>query len=152
MRIMIVSKQQRFFNHNLAHAPNHNEVCSCPPFPYQTQMNPTKLTRRSFLKTAARATIASTLASQPFLPAAEAPTGRRIGFVDLNLDNYHANVFLQALRGPLATRGFSVTGSTGTKTAESRAWSEKNNVPFFDNDTTLNAAVDFFMVLAPSNP
>ena len=47
-------------------------------------MNPTKLTRRSFLKTATTATIASTLASQPSLPAAEAPTGRRIGFVDLN--------------------------------------------------------------------
>src|SRR5262245_40648682 len=125
------------------------------PWPHslnKKQMNPTKLTRRSFLKTVTTATIASTLASQPFLPAAEAPTGRRIGFVDLNLDNYHANVFLQALRGPLATRGFSVTGATGTKTAESRAWSEKNNVPFFDNDTALNAAVDFFMVLAPSNP
>src|SRR5262245_61965347 len=116
------------------------------------QMNPTKLTRRSFLKAATTATIASTFASQLPLPAAEAPTGRRIGFVDLNLDNYHANAFLQALRGPLATRGFSVTGSTGTKTAESRAWSVKNNVPFFENDTTLNAAVDFFMVLAPSNP
>jgi predicted dehydrogenase len=77
---------------------------------------------------------------------------RRIGFVDLNLENYHANAFLQALRGPLKERGFTVTGATGTRTAESRAWAEKNQVLFFDTDTALNDAVDFFMVLAPSNP
>ena len=80
------------------------------------------------------------------------PQGRRIGFVDLNLDNYHANVFLKALRGPLESRGFVVAGATGTKIAESRAWAEKNQVPFFDNDAALNDTVDFFMVLAPSNP
>jgi predicted dehydrogenase len=87
--------------------------------------------------------------------SAEAPparAGRRIGFVDLNLENYHANVFLQALRGPLESRGFSVAGATGTRTPESRAWAEKNRVPLFESHDALNAAVDFFMVLAPSNP
>ena len=85
--------------------------------------------------------------------AANVPSkGRRIGLVDLNLDNYHANVFLKALRGPLESRGFIVAGATGTKVPESRAWAEKNNIPFFDNDAALNDAVDFFMVLAPSNP
>jgi predicted dehydrogenase len=100
------------------------------------------ITRRTFLQT-------TTLAA---VGAALAPNGRRIGFVDLNLDNYHANVFLQALRGPLESRGFVVAGATGTKQAESRAWAEKNKVPFFESEVDLNQAVDFFMVLAPSNP
>lgn len=99
--------------------------------------------------------MAASISSSVSLRAAEpatVPAGRRIGFVDLNLDNYHANVFLQALRGPLASRGFTVTGATGTKIPESRAWAEKNGIPFFESDAELNAAVDFFMVLAPSNP
>jgi predicted dehydrogenase len=111
--------------------------------------------RRSFLRTTATATIGATLAGRLPMPAAEpvpAQAGRRIGLVDLYLDNYHANVFLQALRGPLASRGFTVAGATGTRTAESRAWAEKNRVPFFETDAELNGAVDFFMVLAPSNP
>ena len=100
------------------------------------------MNRRAFLNTTALATVGAALA----------PERRRIGFVDLNLDNYHANVFLQALRGPLDSRGFIVAGATGAKVAESRAWAEKNRVPFFENDDALNEAVDFFMVLAPSNP
>ena len=112
-----------------------------------------KLARRSFLKSIAVMTAGATLGGRLSLSAADAPqAGRRIGFVDLNLDNYHANVFLQALRGPLASRGFTVAGASGTKTAESRAWAEKNRVPFFEDDVELNAAVDYFMVLAPSNP
>jgi len=100
------------------------------------------LHRRAFLQTTAIAA----------LGAGVAPERRRIGFVDLNLDNYHANVFLQALRGPLESRGFVVAAATGTKVPESRAWAEKNRVPFFENDDALNEAVDYFMVLAPSNP
>lgn len=110
-------------------------------------------TRRSFLKTAAVTAIGATFAGQlPLRAAEQAQAGKRIGFVDLNLDNYHANVFLQALRGSLASRGYTVTGATGTLTVESRAWAEKNNIPFFEKDAELNAAVDFFMILAPSNP
>ena len=111
--------------------------------------------RRSFLKSTTLAAIGATLAGPLPFRAAETPAARasrRIGFVDLDLENYHANVFLQALRGPLISRGFTVAGATGTKTAESRAWAEKNRVPFFENDADLNAAVDFFMILAPSNP
>jgi hypothetical protein len=111
--------------------------------------------RRVFLKSIALTALGATFTSRFALNAAEslvAQPGKRIGFVDLNLDNYHANVFLQALRGPLASRGFSVTGATGTKTAECRAWAEKNHVPFFEKDAELNAAADFFMILAPSNP
>jgi predicted dehydrogenase len=114
--------------------------------------NHSPIARRSFLQSTALATLGSALAAPRLAIAADAPPGRRIGFVDLNLDNYHANVFLQALRGPLAARGFTVAGATGTKTAESRAWAEKNGVPFFEDDAALNGAVDFFMIIAPSNP
>jgi predicted dehydrogenase len=116
-------------------------------------MNHSQLSRRDFLRSAAAAALSATMTLP--LQAADATNsrpGRRIGFVDLNLDNYHANVFLQALRGPLAARGFTLAGATGREVAESRAWAEKNKVPFFENDASLNAAVDFFMVLAPSNP
>ncbi len=118
------------------------------------QSSQPNIQRRSFLQTTAVAAIGAAAASQLPLSAAEAPaqTGRRIGFIDLNLENYHANVFLQALRGPLASRGFTIAGATGTKTAESQAWAEKNRVPYFENDAELNRAVDFFMILAPSNP
>lgn len=89
--------------------------------------------RRSFLKSTTLAAIGATLAGPLPFRAAETPAARanrRIGFVDLDLENYHANVFLQALRGPLISRGFTVAGATGTKTVESRAWAEKNRVPF----------------------
>jgi hypothetical protein len=110
------------------------------------------LNRREFLRSAAAALAVGIPAASRAADAVPSNSGRRIGFVDLNLENYHANVFLQALRGPLEGRGFTVAGATGTKTAASRAWAEKNKVPFFENDAALNAAVDFFMVLAPSNP
>lgn len=83
---------------------------------------------------------------------AQTAAGRRIGFVDDILNNYHANVFLQALRGPLQERGFVVAGGTGLQREASRAWAEKNQVPWFDSAEALNEAVDFFMVLAPSTP
>jgi predicted dehydrogenase len=109
--------------------------------------------RRVFLQTAALAAGAAAVAGTG--TAAETPpaaTGRRIGLVDLYLDNYHANVFLQALRGPLQSRGFTIAGATGTQEARSRAWAEKNGIAYFDHDAALNHAVDFYMVLAPSNP
>jgi predicted dehydrogenase len=87
--------------------------------------------------------------------AVEAPRRerkRRIGFVDDDLNNYHANVFLQAARGPLKERGFSVTGCTGLKKEEGQVWAEKNGVPWFDTAEALDAVVDFYMVLAPSTP
>ena len=79
--------------------------------------NCSNLHRRAFLKSTALGAMAASISSSVSLRAAEpaaVPAGKRIGFVDLNLDNYHANVFLQALRGPLLSRGFTVAGATGT--------------------------------------
>ncbi|MCC7262033.1 MAG: Gfo/Idh/MocA family oxidoreductase [Candidatus Latescibacteria bacterium] len=78
--------------------------------------------------------------------------GKRIGFVDLNLENFHADVYLKLLRRELQERGFVVAGCTGLKEAESRAWAAKNEVPYFATVAELDGHVDFYAVLAPSNP
>jgi predicted dehydrogenase len=110
--------------------------------------------RRRFLAAGAFGAVGIGLMPASFstrLTAAPA-SGRRIGFVDDHLNNYHANVFLQALRGPLRERGFTLAGCTGLKQLEGRAWAEQNQVPYFAEAAALSAAVDFFMVLAPSTP
>jgi len=77
---------------------------------------------------------------------------KRIGFVDYRLDNYHAEVYLKALRGPLASRGYEVAGATSLERTISRAWAEERSLPYFNSIAELNDAVDFYVVLAPSNP
>jgi predicted dehydrogenase len=79
-------------------------------------------------------------------------TGKRIGFVDFKLENYHANTFLKAIRETLRSRGFSVTGCMATDEANGKAWAAKNNVPYFSSPEALNEQVDCYMILAPSNP
>jgi hypothetical protein len=78
--------------------------------------------------------------------------GGRIGFVDYDVDNFHSNVYLAALRNELKDRGFTVAGCTATQEGPSRAWAEKNGVPYFRTIRELNRQVDYFMVLAPGNP
>jgi predicted dehydrogenase len=77
---------------------------------------------------------------------------KRVGFVDFNADNFHAKVFLKALHSDLPERGFRVAGCHALQTAPSQAWAAANGVPYFDDPAALNAACDYFMVLAPSNP
>jgi hypothetical protein len=79
-------------------------------------------------------------------------TAKRIGFVDYRLDNYHAEVYLKALRGPLANRGYEAAGATALERSVSRTWAEERNLTYFDSLNELNEAVDCFAVLAPSNP
>lgn len=79
-------------------------------------------------------------------------SGKRIGFVDYNLENYHANVYLKLLREDLVSRGYAVAGCTGLLENEGRAWAAKNGVPYFATAAELDGAVDFYVVLAPSNP
>ena len=77
---------------------------------------------------------------------------KRIGFVDYKLENYHANVYLKALRGPLKGRGWTVAGAWAADAADGKAWAQKNEVPYFDTPAALNERVDAYMILAPSNP
>jgi hypothetical protein len=100
------------------------------------------ITRRTFL--------AALPASAALLGAQSAP--KRIGFVDDNLDNFHARVYLEALRGPLKERGFTVTGATALQHEKSRAWAAKNNLEYFDTPAALDKVVDVYAILAPSTP
>jgi predicted dehydrogenase len=77
---------------------------------------------------------------------------RRIGFVDDDLDNFHARVYLEALRGPLKDRGCVVAGATALQAEKSRAWAAKNNLEYFESVAALDKVVDCYAVLAPSTP
>ena len=77
---------------------------------------------------------------------------KRIGFVDYRLDNYHAEVYLKALRGPLASRGYEVTGATAVEDEVSRAWAVERDVPYYRSVSELNQFVDCYVILAPSSP
>lgn len=77
---------------------------------------------------------------------------KRIAFVDYKLDNFHANVYLNLLRGDLAKRGCVVAACTALDEAAGRQWARKNDVPYFADADALAGEADFFLVLAPSNP
>ena len=77
---------------------------------------------------------------------------KRIGFVDYDLENFHANVYLKLLRNELKDRGFTIDGCFGTQQESSRELAEKNEVPYFNSVQELNEAIDHYIVLAPSNP
>ncbi len=77
---------------------------------------------------------------------------RRIGFVDFDLNNFHADVYLKLLRGDLQSRGFTVAGATALQVEPSKAWCANNGVPYYDEVDALDAHVDCYAVLAPSNP
>ncbi|OGV78373.1 MAG: hypothetical protein A3K19_20115 [Lentisphaerae bacterium RIFOXYB12_FULL_65_16] len=79
-------------------------------------------------------------------------SGKRIGFVDNKLDNYHANTYLAILRDQLKDRGYTVTACTAMDEAGGRAWAEAKGVPYFSDHKQMNANVDHYVVLAPSNP
>jgi hypothetical protein len=76
----------------------------------------------------------------------------RIGFVDEDLDNFHANTYLAAIRGPLASRGFEVAGATSRRQSSGVRWCAENDVRYFHSVAELGSEVDCFAVLAPSNP
>jgi hypothetical protein len=76
----------------------------------------------------------------------------RIGFVDNKLDNFHGNVFLKAYRNDLKERGWTVAGCYALDAESGRTWAKKNEVPYFDSPALLDAQVDAYMILAPSNP
>jgi hypothetical protein len=76
----------------------------------------------------------------------------RIGFVDYNPDNFHANIFLKILREDLSDRGFTVSGCHALLESEGKEWASKNEVSYFESPEDLNDNADVFAVLAPSNP
>jgi len=79
-------------------------------------------------------------------------TEKRIGFVDYNLENYHANVYLKLLREDLVERGYTVAACTAMMEKEGREWADRNGVPYFASPAELDEAVDYYVILAPSDP
>ena len=77
---------------------------------------------------------------------------RRIAFVDYELENFHANTYLQILRKELKNRGFIVSGCTAIKENTGRAWAKKNNVTYYACPRDLDRNADCYAILAPSNP
>ena len=77
---------------------------------------------------------------------------QRIGFVDFDLNNFHADIYLKLLRGDLQARGFTVAGATALQAESSQAWCAQNGVPYYSDVDALDAYVDCYAVLAPSNP
>lgn len=114
-------------------------------------MTTTTFSRRDILLGAA-GLLAATAAPDAAGLAAAGQTRSRIGFVDDNLENFHANTFLALLRGPLLSRGFTVAGCVGLQDAPSRAWATKNNVPYVADAVEMDRMVDAYMVMAPSTP
>jgi hypothetical protein len=104
------------------------------------------VSRRSFVQAAA----ASSLLLCRNSVADE--SGRRIGFVDDNLDNFHARVYLQIFRWELKDRGFVVAGATSLQADKSRKWADEQKLPYFDSVAKLNDAVDCYAILAPGSP
>ncbi len=77
---------------------------------------------------------------------------KRIGFVDYNLDNFHSRVYLEAIRGPLAARGYEVAGATAIEAEPSKVWAASTNLVYLASVEELVSEVDYFVILAPSNP
>lgn len=77
---------------------------------------------------------------------------KRIGFVDDDLYNFHANTYLAALRGPLEGRGWEVVGAAALQAERGKAWAAEKGVAYFDSIADLADAVDAFAILAPSTP
>jgi predicted dehydrogenase len=77
---------------------------------------------------------------------------KRIGYVDFNLENFHANIYLKHLRNELKDRGFDVAGCTAVNESAGREWAARNAAPYFSTPREMASHVDFYMVLAPSNP
>ena len=77
---------------------------------------------------------------------------KRIGFVDDDLNNYHADTYLEAFRGALAGREYEVVGATALQAEKGAAWADSKRVKYHDDVASLAAEVDCFAVLAPGTP
>ena len=81
-----------------------------------------------------------------------ASKGKRIGFVDYKLGNFHSDTYLSIYRGELKDRGYEVTACTALDATSAQEWSAKFDVPYMADMAELDAAVDHYIVLAPSDP
>jgi predicted dehydrogenase len=75
----------------------------------------------------------------------------RLGLIDHELDNYHANTYLALARTRFAER-VTVAGCWALQGASGRAWAERNDLAWYDDPARLAPEVDAWAVLAPADP
>jgi predicted dehydrogenase len=76
---------------------------------------------------------------------------KTIGFLDIDPHNFHAEKFLEILRGPLASRGWIADKLWSRDSEAGRKWGEENGIEAVADPAGL-AGCDGFLVIAPSNP
>lgn len=75
----------------------------------------------------------------------------KVGFVDYDLNNFHANKFLHLYRHELQTQNVEVTACYGLQEGPSKAWAEQNGIAWFDSPEAVAEQVDALVILAPDH-
>lgn len=76
---------------------------------------------------------------------------KTIGFLDVDPGNFHAEKFLEILRGPLSSRGWSATKVWSRDEVAGRQWAAEHELQAVSRAADL-ADCDGLIVIAPSNP
>lgn len=77
--------------------------------------------------------------------------GLRVGFVDYNLENFHANKFIELFRGDLQHHGIEVAYGYGMIEEPSREWTQKQGVEWLARAEEVAEKADAVVLLAPDN-
>lgn len=75
----------------------------------------------------------------------------KVGFVDYSLANFHANKFIDLLRGDLQHHGVEVVCAYGMIEEASKAWAAEKGVAWADSPEAVTEQVDAVLLLAPDN-
>jgi predicted dehydrogenase len=79
------------------------------------------------------------------------PKPKQIGFIDYDLNNFHANTFLKLFRNELKHREWMVTHCWAKNETTGKEWADKNAVHYC-SDIKEMADCDGLMILAPGKP
>lgn len=75
----------------------------------------------------------------------------KVGFVDYSLANFHANKFVELLRGDLQQHGVEVVCAYGMIEDVSKQWAEEKGIAWVDSPEAVAEQVDGVLLLAPDN-
>lgn len=75
----------------------------------------------------------------------------KIGFVDYDLNNFHANKFLSLYRHELQDQNIEVAACYGLLEGPSKAWAEQNGIPWSNSPEAVAEQVDALVILSPDN-
>ena len=75
----------------------------------------------------------------------------RVGFVDYNLENFHANKFIELFHGELQQHGIEVAYCYGMIEEPSREWAKRQGVEWLARAEEVAEKADAIVLLAPDN-